>query len=88
VGFTDPSSQTDGATTLQRAAADASSGSRKLTDAGTDVAGACGDSPVGPALDRFTAAWGGELVAWSLGATTLSDVASENGRQMIAATGG
>jgi hypothetical protein len=40
------------------------------------------------AVERFAAAWGGELIAWAYGSATLSKIASENGRQMIAATGG
>lgn len=84
----DPGALSSGGSTLQNAAADANGISQAVTKAGTSVLGACGPSPVGPAVERFTAAWGGELIAWAYGSATLSKIASENGRQMIAATGG
>jgi hypothetical protein len=84
----DPGALSSGGSTLQNAAADANGISQSLTTASSSMLGACGPSPVGPAVERFAAAWGGELIAWAFGSATLSKIAGENGRQMIAATGG
>jgi hypothetical protein len=88
MAFADPGAQSTGSTGLHHAATDAAAVSRTVGSAAAEAAGACGDGPVGPAIERFAAAWGGELVAWALSASTLSDVAAENGRQMTEATGG
>jgi hypothetical protein len=77
-----------GSSGLATASAEAQDAATKLRDAAAQVGGGCGGSPVGPAVDRFVAAWGGELVACALGSAQLAKVAEENGRQMTAATGG
>lgn len=77
-----------GSTGLETASADAQDAATMLRDAAAQVGGGCAGSPVGPAVDRFVAAWGGELVACALGSAQLAKVAEENGRQMTAATGG
>jgi hypothetical protein len=86
--FADPAAQAAGSRDLRNAATDADGVSRTVSAAASDAAGACGDGPVAAAVDRFAAAWGGELLAWSLNASTIAAVAAENGAQMRTATGG
>lgn len=82
-----PANLSAGARVLENAASSARD-SALAVDAAAGAGRACGDSPVGPALDRFTAAWSGELLSWALGATQMSQVASQSGEAITAVTGG
>jgi hypothetical protein len=62
--------------------------SKAAAGAGQNAAGASGNPQVAGALERFTAAWGGELLGDAAASMTLAKAAREQAQQLRAATGG
>lgn len=73
---------------MHTAAEEMGAAARSLDSEARGLQGVCGPGPFGAAVARFGAAWGGELLSWSLGGQTLSEVAGQNADQFVAATGG
>ena len=83
----DPLALTQGGTVVEAAGQQASEAASALRDGCRTASGACGSGRVSAALDRFTAAWGGELLSWGLTVQELSRIAVENGRQVATVNG-
>jgi histidinol-phosphate/aromatic aminotransferase/cobyric acid decarboxylase-like protein len=61
--------------------------SKAAAAAGQKAGGASGNPKVAGAVERFTAAWGGELLSDAVAGTTLAQAAREQARQLRVATG-
>jgi len=83
----DPGVLEQGATEIERPARELEPMSKAAASSGGGAAGASGNPQVAEALKRFTAAWGGELLADGVAGVTLARAAREQAQQLRAGSG-
>jgi hypothetical protein len=84
----DPDALSAASTQLRTLAGDVSGLVKGVSGAAHTASGAVGMPFLADAVERFTAAWGGQLLACGCATTTLGSVATVASDQLIAATGG